>query len=141
MFFQLLSSEIFLLVILLFVVYADSLNQAGKYEVVPIKNADPVAVTSSMDSVLSLDDGRWSHHAEESCSPVVTQSMEDPFQLLNIRQPSPPPVLAQVHHDYAPIPPSKVTDPRPGPAKHSPDSATGPATYQRLYVVSLSSFV
>ncbi|GAU37465.1 hypothetical protein TSUD_207010 [Trifolium subterraneum] len=49
-----------------------------------------------MDSILSLDDGRWSHPIDESCSPVVTESREDYLQLLNIKQPLPPPVLAQI---------------------------------------------
>ncbi|KAF7813557.1 AMSH-like ubiquitin thioesterase 3 [Senna tora] len=109
-----------------------SLDQAGQNELVAAKNADPGAITSTMDSVLSLDDRL--HSAEEPCSPVVTESMEDPLPLLNIKQPSPPPVLAQVHHEYAPISPSKVADPWPGPAKHCQDSATGPATYQDLHV-------
>ncbi|WJX46355.1 ubiquitinyl hydrolase 1 [Trifolium repens] len=62
-----------------------------------------------MDSILSLDDGRWSHPTVESCSPVV-------------------------HPERASIPPSKVADPRPGPAKSSHDSGHGPTTYQHLHI-------
>ncbi|KAK7387964.1 hypothetical protein VNO78_22763 [Psophocarpus tetragonolobus] len=111
-----------------------SLNQAGLYDLVAIKDDDQELVTSTMDSVLSLDDGRWSHPDVESCSPVVTDSREDPLQLLNIKQPLPPPVLAQVFPECAPIPPSKVADPRPGPAKSSHDSGLGPTTYQHLHI-------
>ena len=119
------------------VIHADSLNQAGQYDLVAVKEGDQGPVASTMDSVLSLDDGRWLHPAVESCSPVVTESREDSFQLLNIKQPLPPPVLAQVYPECAPIPPSKVADPRPGPAKSSQDSGLGPSTYQHLHIVSL----
>ncbi|RYQ84567.1 hypothetical protein Ahy_B10g103985 [Arachis hypogaea] len=78
-----------------------------------------------MNSVLSLDDGRWSH-------PVVTESKEDSFHFF--KQPLPPPVLAQVYPESSPIPPSKVADPRPGPAKSSQDSGPGPSTYQHLHI-------
>lgn len=111
-----------------------SLNQAGQYDLVAIKDGDQEPVTSTMDSVLSLDDGRWLNPAVESCSPVVTESREEPLQLLNIKQPLPPPVLAQVYPECAPIPPSKVADPRPGPAKSSNDSGVGPTTYQHLHI-------
>ncbi|KAF7837754.1 AMSH-like ubiquitin thioesterase 3 [Senna tora] len=111
-----------------------SLNQAGEYDIVAVKESDPGTVMSTMDSVLSLDDGSWPRPADESCSAVVNESGESPFQLLNINQPSPPPVLAQVHPEYAPIPPSKVADPRPGPPKSSHESTVGPSTYQHLHI-------
>lgn len=115
-------------------VHADS---AVKYDLDGIKDGDQGPLASTMDSILSLDDGRWSHPTVESCSPVVTEPWEDSFQLLNIKQPMPPPVLAQVHPERASIPPSKVADPRPGPAKSSHDSGHGPTTYQHLHIVSL----
>ncbi|KAL2338974.1 hypothetical protein Fmac_013420 [Flemingia macrophylla] len=111
-----------------------SLNQAAQYDIVAIKDGHQGPVTSTMDSVLSLDDGRWLNPAVESCSPVVTESRDEPLQLLNIKQPLPPPVLAQVYQECAPIPPSKVADPRPGPAKSSNDSEVGPTTYQHLHI-------
>ncbi|CAN1156887.1 AMSH-like ubiquitin thioesterase 3, partial [Linum perenne] len=67
-----------------------------------------------MDSVLSLDDGKWIHPTEEPGNTLVREAREDPFNFVGIRQPSAPPVLAQVQHEYAQIPPSKVADPRPG---------------------------
>ncbi|XLT59592.1 hypothetical protein HN873_052196, partial [Arachis hypogaea] len=91
-------------------VHVDSLNQAGQYDLVAIKELDQGPAASTMNSVLSLDDGRWWHPAVESCSPV----------------PLPPLVLAQVYPESSPIPPSKVADPRPGPAKSSQDSGPGP---------------
>lgn len=80
-----------------------------------------------MMSVLSLDDGRWSLSVEEPAS--VSPGLEE-FSQLNIRQPSPPPVLAQMHPEHGPIPTSRVADPRPGLAT----SETG--RYQNLHVVS-----
>jgi STAM-binding protein len=66
--------------------------------------------------------------------------MEDPFRMDGVRQPLPPPVLAQVHHDIAPIPPSKVADPRPGPAISSQDGPQSSCEYQHLHVpVSMMS--
>jgi len=108
-----------------------------KYDLVGIKDGDQGPLTSTMDSILSLDDGRWLHPTVESCSPAVTEPQEDFLQLLNIKQPMPPPVLAQVHPEHACIPHSKVADPRPGPAKSSHGSGHGPTTYQHLHIVSL----
>ncbi|WJX44115.1 ubiquitinyl hydrolase 1 [Trifolium repens] len=109
-------------------------SSAVKYDIVGIKDGDQAPVTSTMDSIISLDDGRWSHPTAEPCSPVVTESREDFFQSLNIKQPLPPPVLAQVHPERTSIPPSKVADPRPGPTKSSHDSGHGPTTYQHLHI-------
>lgn len=83
--------------------------------------------SDDMLSVLSLDDGRWSLPLEPAS---VSPGLEAEFSHLNIRQPSPPPVLAQVHPEHGQIPPSRVADPRPGLAT----SATG--RYQNLHVVS-----
>jgi STAM-binding protein len=80
-----------------------------------------------MKSVLSLDDGRWSAPAEE-CTSAPFVSLEGELSQLNIRQPSPPPVLAEV--ERTPISPSRVADPTPGLAV----SETG--RYQNLHVVS-----
>jgi STAM-binding protein len=80
-----------------------------------------------MKSVLSLDDGRWSAPAEE-CTSAPSVSLEGELSQLNIRQPSPPPVLAEVHPERRPISPSRVADPTPGLAV----SETG--RYQNLHV-------
>ncbi|KAK7264685.1 hypothetical protein RJT34_32295 [Clitoria ternatea] len=111
-----------------------SLNQAGQYDIVAVKNGDQGPDTSTMESVLSLNDGRWLHPTVELGSPVVTESREDHLQLLNIKQPLPPPVLAQVYPEHAPIPPAQVADPRPGPAKSSHDSGLDSTTYQHLHI-------
>lgn len=62
---------------------------------------------SMFESVLSLDDGRWSVQAEDTNPLATLDSSETPVQKLP-REPSPPPVLADVkdvvHH------PSHVTD-------------------------------
>ncbi|CAI0467095.1 unnamed protein product [Linum tenue] len=109
-----------------------SLNLAGEYGSVEVKNNDSGAV---MDSILSLDDGRWIHPAEEPGNTLVHEAREDPFQFVGIRQPSPPPVLAQVQHEYAQIAPSKVADPRPGPAP-SQEGMSGPNSYQDVHIVA-----
>ncbi|GMY27876.1 AMSH-like ubiquitin thioesterase 3 [Fagus crenata] len=108
------------------------LNQAGQYDLVAAKDGDPGGVRSEMDSVLSLDDGRWPRLAEESCSSLINEAREDAFQL--VKQPSIPPVLAQLQQDFTPIPPSKVADPRPGPAKSSQDGMPSSDSYQHLHV-------
>ncbi|XP_024315141.1 AMSH-like ubiquitin thioesterase 3 isoform X2 [Brachypodium distachyon] len=80
-----------------------------------------------MKNVLSLDDGRWSAPAEE-CTSVPSVSLDGELSQLNIRQPSPPPVLAEVHPERRPISPSRIADPTPGLAI----SETG--RYQNLHV-------
>ncbi|XVE82233.1 hypothetical protein DITRI_Ditri15bG0131500 [Diplodiscus trichospermus] len=110
-----------------------SLNQAGQYGPLAVKDGDP-GVGSAMESVLSLDDGQLLHPAEESCPLLISEAKEDPFQFVRIKQPSPPPVLAQLQQEFTPIPPSKVADPRPGPAKPSEDGMPNSNSYQHLHV-------
>ncbi|CAK9145632.1 unnamed protein product [Ilex paraguariensis] len=100
-----------------------SMNEAAQNDILAVRGANSELDRSVMDSVLSLDDGRWSWDARK-----------DHFQLGNIRQPSPPPVLAQVQQEYASIPPSKVADPRPGPAKPLQDGTPRSNSYQHLHL-------
>lgn len=86
-----------------------------------------------MESVLMLDDGRWSR-------PAVDQFDDDYFLSGNMRQPSPPPVLARLqpensHH----ISPSRVADPRPGPANSFQDDVPTSNTFHHLHIVSYIS--
>ncbi|KAA8531284.1 hypothetical protein F0562_005993 [Nyssa sinensis] len=74
------------------------LNQAGQYDLVAVQDGNLGVNKSTMESVLSLDDGRWLCPAEESCPPLNNEAMSDRLPLGNIRQPSPPPVLAQDLH-------------------------------------------
>ncbi|KAF5192156.1 Amsh-like ubiquitin thioesterase [Thalictrum thalictroides] len=108
-----------------------SLNQAGQYGVVTEKDSEPGGNKLIMDSVLSLDDGRWRNQAE-SCSSEDIK--EDLLHMGNIRQPSPPAVLTQVHQAYLPVSPSKVADPRPGPAKLSQEGPADANSYQQLHI-------
>ncbi|EEF43052.1 amsh, putative [Ricinus communis] len=110
-----------------------SLNQAGLYDIA-LNDNNSGGVGSTMESVLSLDDGIWPRPAEESIPALIHEAREDPFQFVGIRQPSPPPVLAQVQQEFSPIPPSKVADPRPGPAKPSQDGIHNSNSYQHLHV-------
>lgn len=119
----------------------DSLNQAGQYDAMAVKDANSAAVESTMESVLSLDDGRWPRLAEDTCPTLINEAREDPFQFVGIRQPSPPPVLAKVQQESTPIPSSKVADPRPGPAKPSDDGLPSSNSYQHLHVVGVQIFL
>ncbi|CAM8889545.1 unnamed protein product [Rhodiola kirilowii] len=85
-----------------------------------------------MESVLSLDDGRWSSPQNETRLQINDADDEDFFQL--VKQPSPPPVLAQINQEYSPIHPSKVADPRPGKAKVSQDGTPSSSSYQHLHI-------
>lgn len=88
---------------------------------------------SDMESVLSLDDGRWPATLQESCS-VATDARQDGSLPLITRQPSPPPVLAQMQQELHMIPPSRVADPRPGPARLSSDGMSTSKPYQDLHI-------
>lgn len=83
-----------------------------------------------LESILSLDDGTWS---EKQWS-LDTIATEESFSQLNIRQPSIPPVLAQVHPLPRPISPTKVADPRPGPANISMDGMPDSKGYKKLHI-------
>ncbi|KAK9933914.1 hypothetical protein M0R45_021084 [Rubus argutus] len=108
------------------------LNQAGQYDLLGVKDSDPGGMKSTMESVLSLDNGEWLRPAQESCPSWISEAREDPFPL--VKQPSPPPVLARVQQDSTPIHPSKVADPRPGPANPSADGIPSSNSYQHLHV-------
>lgn len=103
-----------------------SLSLAGQHDPMAVRDGDVRIDGSTMESVLSLDDGRWMHPADEASN--------DNFLLGNIRQPSPPPVLAQVQPECLPISPSRVADPRPGPAKPFQDGTPSSSSYQHLHI-------
>lgn len=109
-------------------------NQAGQYDLPTVKDVDSGGNRSAMESVLSLDDGRWLHPPEESSPSLKYVEKEDNFISVNVRQPSPPPVLAQIQPQYHPISPSRVADPRPGPAKASQDGNPSTDTYHHLHI-------
>lgn len=102
------------------------LNQDGSHGPSTAPPDSSTNESEDMKSVLSLDDGRWSVPAEEQTS-IPSASLEEELFQLNIKQPSPPPVLAEVQR---PISPSSVADPTPG----LPTSGT--ARFQNLHVVS-----
>jgi hypothetical protein len=105
------------------------LNQNGSYGSSTTSLDGSTNINGDMQSVLSLDDGRWSLPVKGPAS-VSHAGFEEEFSQLNIRQPSPPPVLAQVHPKHRPISPSRVADPRPGLATCD----TG--RFQNLHVVN-----
>ncbi|KAG8372905.1 hypothetical protein BUALT_Bualt12G0115700 [Buddleja alternifolia] len=111
-----------------------SVNQVEQRQPVVTEDCDLKVEKSTMDSVLSLDDGRWLHPAEESGLPLKSERKNNDFQLGNIRQPMPPPVLAQVQPELLPICPSRASDPRPGSPKLSQDGLPSSNSYQDLHI-------
>lgn len=109
------------------------LNQDGQYGSLAVKKGDSYGTTPDMESILSLDDGTWSATVDESCS-LGSDAAQQTFAQLNIRQPSVPPVLAQVHSMPHAIPPSRVADPRPGPVAPSVDGAPDCKSYHKLHI-------
>ncbi|XP_031128652.1 AMSH-like ubiquitin thioesterase 3 [Ipomoea triloba] len=109
-----------------------SLKQVGHYDRIAFKDADSKVDNPTMESVLSLDDGRWSQPTEDASS-FYDDVRNDNLSSNIIHQPSPPPVLAQVQQEYRPISPSRVADPRPGPVKPQ-DGMTGSNAYQHLHI-------
>ncbi|XP_077220007.1 AMSH-like ubiquitin thioesterase 1 [Tasmannia lanceolata] len=88
---------------------------------------------SVLESVLSLDDGRWSLRAEEPNLSTISDTIVAPNQMDIIRQPSPPPVLADVQ-DLFPISPSQVTDSRYGAAKSLQDELVHSESPLQLHI-------
>ncbi|XP_050218586.1 AMSH-like ubiquitin thioesterase 3 [Mercurialis annua] len=109
-----------------------SLDQSGLYDIA-VTDSKSGVIESTMESLLSLNDGRW-HPAKESIPALIHEVREDPFQFVGTRQPSPPPVLAQLQQGFSPIPPSRVADPRPGPAKSCQDGIESAYSYKHLHV-------
>lgn len=119
----------------MFFYYFYSLNPVEDRPLVS-KDTSLIVDKSSMESVLSLDDGRWLHPTEDSNFQFLDDVRSDNIPLSNLRQPSPPPVLAQLQQEFRPISPSKVADPRPGPAKCIQDVPSSSNSFQHLHVVS-----
>ncbi|XP_068662589.1 AMSH-like ubiquitin thioesterase 3 [Aristolochia californica] len=106
-----------------------SQNQGEHYGRLAAINCD--SGSSSMETVLSLDDGRWLSPAKDSDS-FSLDATQNNAQFNIVRQPSPPPVLAHVQPDVCQIPPSRVADPRPGPALS--ENGVDSKTYQHLHI-------
>lgn len=118
-------------------IYGHSQNQTGLYDHAALKDGDSsVNGSTVMASVLSLDDGRWLNPAENLSPPLINEARNNHLLGGIIRQPSPPPVLAQVQPERTPIPPSRVADPRPGPVKQFQDGTFSTSSYQHLHIVS-----
>ncbi|KAK1316481.1 AMSH-like ubiquitin thioesterase 3 [Acorus calamus] len=109
------------------------LNLDGQNGFATVKDDNSNVGASEMESVLSLDDGRWLRPLEESCSLSAEAARDESFQSSLIRQPAPPPVLAQVQ-ELPPISPSKVADPRPGPARPLDHALPDSKSYQNLHI-------
>ncbi|XP_010931734.1 AMSH-like ubiquitin thioesterase 3 [Elaeis guineensis] len=108
-------------------------NQDEQYGAITVNEGDSGKSNYDLESVLSLDDGRWSIPKEKSGSLVTNVAQEGSIQL-NIRQPSPPPVLAELQPEVHSISPSNVADPRPGPPKRALDGMPDSKEYQDLHV-------
>ncbi|GMH18877.1 hypothetical protein Nepgr_020718 [Nepenthes gracilis] len=110
-----------------------SLTESTENEVMAVKDEKFRRDTSVMEEVLSLDDGRWSRRADDSC-PLNIEVKDGLLSEGNIRQPAPPPVLAEVVSKLHSISPSRVADPRPGQAKSSEDGIPSANSYQHLHI-------
>ncbi|CAI9267818.1 unnamed protein product [Lactuca saligna] len=109
-----------------------SLIQSVQSDTTSNKDANSgMETTSTMESVLSLDDGSWTRPPQQ---PRVHFDSSDFFSENIIRQPSPPPVLARVQPQQTPISPTRVADPRPGPAKSFQDNTPSANGYQHLHI-------
>ena len=94
---------------------------------------------STLESVLQLNIGRWSLHAEEPCPTVISDTTEAPVQTDIIRQPSPPPVLADVH-DLMSITSTQVTDLTSGPENSFQDELVCHEPPSQLHIVRFCRF-
>ncbi|PWA62937.1 JAB1/Mov34/MPN/PAD-1 [Artemisia annua] len=106
-----------------------ALQLSAQSDIPSIKDSN--SGVDTMDSVLSLDEGRWSRPAAED---VFSQFDVDDFLSGNIRQPSPP-VLARLQPKYTYISIAQVVYPLPGPANLFQDDAHTTTTYQHLHII------
>ena len=125
--------------IYLYISRENSLQQASANEVliekacISSENERP-----SLASVLPLNDDNKMPQAEEPCSLISFESMETPLQIDIIRQPSPPPVLAEVQ-DLIPVStPGSITESEYGMENPLPDGLVSSESPLELHIVSLS---
>ncbi|THG06375.1 hypothetical protein TEA_006663 [Camellia sinensis var. sinensis] len=72
-------------------VYGINTVEVAQYDLQEVKDGESEVGKSTMESLLSLDDGRQSLPADDSCPPLNNEASNAPLVLGNIRQPSPPP--------------------------------------------------
>lgn len=111
----------------------NSLQQAPENGVLTEKvsnNLEPER--SSVEAILPLNDDNKMHHAEEPGSLISFEPIEMPPQTNIIRQPSPPPVLAEVQ-DLIPASPA-VTETQYGMDNSLPDGLASSESPLQLHI-------
>ncbi|CAN6451592.1 unnamed protein product [Victoria cruziana] len=95
------------------------------------KESASSTTSSILEEVLSLDEGRKGPVPEESCPTTIASLMEEPMHLEIYRQPSPPPVRADVQ-DLIPAPPA--IDERGGSTKSLQDDLVNSGSPLQVHV-------
>lgn len=90
--------------------------------------------TESLESVLSLSEDNKMHNADEPCSMISFESLEIAPEPDIIRQPSPPPVLAEVQDLVHATPP--VSEAQNGIQSSSPDDLISSESPMQLHISS-----
>eukprot|EP00262_Sarcandra_glabra_P007403 TRINITY_DN20188_c0_g1_i1.p1 TRINITY_DN20188_c0_g1~~TRINITY_DN20188_c0_g1_i1.p1 ORF type:complete len:513 (-),score=78.66 TRINITY_DN20188_c0_g1_i1:288-1826(-) len=111
-----------------------SLHQPVQDGLMLLKDRDnPEPERSTLELVLSLHDDRLATPAEEPCSVAIADKIEVPVQMDIIRQPSPPPVLADVQ-DLIPAISPQVSDLRTEPVKSLQDELVHSESPLQLHI-------
>ncbi|XP_057474756.1 AMSH-like ubiquitin thioesterase 1 isoform X1 [Actinidia eriantha] len=112
----------------------NSLQQAPANGVLIEASIDSENERPNLASVLPLNDDNKMPHAEEPCSLISFESMETPLQVDIIRQPSPPPVLAEVQDLIPASTPGPITDSEYGMENPLPDSLVSSESPLELHI-------
>ncbi|XP_010264320.1 PREDICTED: AMSH-like ubiquitin thioesterase 1 [Nelumbo nucifera] len=98
------------------------------------KNSDDSSLESStLESVLSLSGDNQLLHNEEPCSMISLDKVEVPVNTDVVRQPSPPPILAQVQ-DLIPVTSPQVTESGHGVENSLKDDLACPKAPLQLHI-------
>ncbi|CAA0824134.1 AMSH-like ubiquitin thioesterase 3 [Striga hermonthica] len=84
-------------------------SQVGQDDLVAVDDCDLEEEKPTTEPFLSLDDRRWLHPSEKSGPPLKHDIKNHDLPLGSIRQPTPPPILAQVHSKLLQVYPYKVS--------------------------------
>ncbi|KAL9139960.1 hypothetical protein ABFS82_14G005300 [Erythranthe guttata] len=109
-----------------------SVNQVGQHDPALMEDSDSKLEKSL--SVLSIDDGTSSQHSEESDLLVKNEKENNDFHLGHTKQPTPPPVEAQVHPELLSICPLRVSDANSRSPNLFKDGLSRSSSYQDLHI-------
>ncbi|GER26117.1 COP9 signalosome complex subunit 5 [Striga asiatica] len=109
----------------------------GQDDLVAVDDGDLEEEKPTTEPFLSLDDRRWLHPSEKYGPPLKHDIKNHDLQLGSIRQPTPPPILAQVQTKLLQVYPYKVS----WESSTSEGGLSGSRSYHDVHIVTFDAYM